>query len=338
MPLLGAHQSISGGYYRAVEIAHACGCQCVQLFTKNNNQWRGKPITHDDATRFRDKLAELRITHPIAHDSYLINLAAPDDALWQKSIDAFTEELLRAQLLGIPYVVMHPGSFTTTSEAVGLARVIAALDKIHAAAPDLSTITLLETTAGQGTNLGHRFEHLAEILAGVRQPDRLGVCVDTCHIFAAGYPLANPVDYAETFTQFDRLIGLSRIKAFHLNDSKKGLGSRVDRHEHIGQGEIGLAGFRNLLTDPRFAHIPMYLETPKGMGSKEGLELDRGNLGVLRELANSVNHAGVKSARTGVLQKGASTADILPTDILPTVEQSAPGARSRTRRSPGKIR
>lgn len=282
MPILGAHMSIAGGYYKAVEIAQRCGCDCVQLFTKNNNQWRGKALVDDDCQRFQTALRELKISHPIAHDSYLINLAAPDDVLWNKSIDAFVDELERAERLGIPYVVTHPGSYTTTDEATGLARIVTALDIVHARLPEAKSRCLLETTAGQGTNLGWRFEHLATILQGVQQPERLGVCVDTCHIFAAGYPIAERHDYEATFAELDRLVGLGRIKAFHLNDSVKGLGCRVDRHAHIGRGSIGLEAFRHLLNDPRFREVPMYLETPKG--EEEGEELDVINLRTLREL------------------------------------------------------
>lgn len=284
MPLLGAHQSIAGGYYRSVEWATASTCDCVQLFTKNNNQWAGKPITPEEATKFREAHAAAKLQHPLAHNSYLINLAAPDDVMYEKSIAAMADELRRADLLGIPYVVTHPGAYTSSSEAAGIARIIAAFDRIHADNPDTKAVTLLECTAGQGSCLGHRLEHLHEVLAGVKQPERIAVCLDTCHLFAAGYPLADISDYDKTMRELDRLIGSKLVKAIHLNDSKKGLGSRVDRHEHIGQGEIGLEGFRNLLNDPRFANTPMYLETPKGEGGDEGIKLDAGNLRVLRSL------------------------------------------------------
>jgi deoxyribonuclease-4 len=282
LPILGAHMSIAGGYYKAVEIAARCGCDCVQLFTKNNNQWRGKALTDDDCARFKQSLQELNISHPISHDSYLINLAAPDDLLWNKSIDAFVDELERADRLGIPYVVTHPGSFTTSSEAIGLARIVTGLDIVHERLPNIRSQCLLETTAGQGSNLGWRFEHLATILNGVKQPERLGVCVDTCHIFAAGYPISERKDYEATMTELDRHVGLGRVKAFHLNDSVKGLGCRVDRHAHIGRGSIGIEAFRHLLNDPRFAGVPMYLETPKS--DEDGEELDVINLRTLREL------------------------------------------------------
>lgn len=282
--ILGAHQSIAGGYYRSVEWATASTCDCVQLFTKNNNQWAGKPITPEEAAQFKAAHAAAKLQHPLSHNSYLINLAAPDEVLWEKSIVAMIEELRRADLLGIPYVVAHPGAFTSSSEEAGLRRIVAGFDRIHAELPDAKAVTLLECTAGQGSCLGHRLEHLNEIMAGVKQPARLAVCLDTCHLFAAGYPLADIADYDKTMRDLDRLIGSPLVKAIHLNDSKKGLGSRVDRHEHIGQGEIGLEGFRNLLNDPRFANVPMYLETPKDSGGDEGIALDAENLRVLRSL------------------------------------------------------
>ncbi len=274
--------SISGGYYRAVEIAGDMGCDCVQLFTKNNNQWRAKEITDDDVKRFQTTLQERRIGHPIAHNSYLINLAAPDEVLWRKSIDAHRVELERAEMLGIPLVVAHPGAFTTSSEELGLKRIIAGLNEIHAETRGLKTRTLLETTAGQGSCLGCKFEHLAEIIAGVKDPERLGVCVDTCHVFAAGYPLGTPKEYRATMKSLDATIGVTQILAFHLNDSAKPFGSRVDRHAHIGQGQLGLEPFRNLLNDSRFRKVPMYLETPKEEG--DGEHMDKANLRMLRSL------------------------------------------------------
>lgn len=282
MSILGAHMSIAGGYYKAVEIASRCGCDCVQLFTKNNNQWRAKPISDDEAARFRAALKDLKINHPIAHDSYLINLASPDDTLWHRSIDAFVDELQRAEQLGIQYVVTHPGSFTTTDEQTGLRRIIEALDEVHARADGIEARCLLENTAGQGSALGWKFEHLGTIINGVKHPDRLGVCIDTCHTFAAGYPLATEREYQETMRQLDEAVGIKKVKAFHLNDSKKGLGSRVDRHAGIGEGELGIDAFRWLLNDSRFVTVPMYLETPKGL--HDGVELDVINLARLREL------------------------------------------------------
>lgn len=275
--------SIAGGYYKAVEAASEVGCDCVQLFTKNNNQWRAKTLTDEDATLFKSTLRKLGISHPIAHDSYLINLASPQRTLWKRSIDAMIEELRRAEHLGIPYVVAHPGAYTTSSEQTGLKRIIRALDETHAQTGDIKSRCLLETTAGQGTNLGWKFEHLATILDGVKNPDRLGVCFDTCHVFAAGYPLRTVKQYRETMQALDKTIGVRTVKAFHLNDSKKPRGSRVDRHEHIGKGTLGLGPFRHLLGDRRFRRTPMYLETPKG--EHNGKKFDTINLTRLRRLA-----------------------------------------------------
>lgn len=282
MGILGAHQSIEGGYYRAVERAHQAGCDCVQLFTKNTNQWAARDITPDDARRFRESLDKTGITHPIVHDSYLINLASPDPALWQRSVEAFMAELRRADALGIPYVVTHPGAYTTGSEENGLQNVIRAIDEVHARSGDVQAQCLLETTAGQGTSLGWRFEQIGKIIEGVKQPDRLGVCFDTCHVFAAGYAFGTPKEYKTTLAEFDQCIGLKRIKAFHLNDSRRERGSRIDRHEHIGRGHLGIEPFRLLLADRRFRSVPMYLETPKGQDN--GVDFDVNNLRLLRGL------------------------------------------------------
>jgi len=282
MAILGAHMSIAGGYYKAVEAAQRAGCDCVQVFTKNNNQWRAKPISDDDVERFRAALTEHRIKHSISHDSYLINMASPDEELWKKSVDAFVIELQRAELLGIPYVVAHPGAFTSSTEARGLKRIIRALNEVHRQTKGCPAHGLLETTAGQGSNLGWKFEHLATILDGVRDPDRLGVCFDTCHVFAAGYAMNTEKDYKATMRSLNKTIGVKKIKAFHLNDSLKPFGSRKDRHAGIGLGEMGLEPFRFLLNDRRFRKVPMYLETPKE--GEKGENLDVVNLKTLRGL------------------------------------------------------
>jgi len=282
MAILGAHMSIAGGYHKAVEAARRVGCDCVQLFTKNNNQWRAKPIEEEQGIRFQSALAEQGIGHPIAHDSYLINLASPDDALWKKSIDALVIELQRAEQLGIPYVVAHPGAYTSSSESKGLERIVQALDELHEQTVGLKAQCLLETTAGQGSNLGWKFEHLAAMLDGVGAPDRLGVCFDTCHVFAAGYAIGTEKDYKATMRSLDKTVGVKKIRAFHLNDSLKPSGSRVDRHAPIGHGEMGLEPFRFLLSDRRFRKVPMYLETPKG--EENGVAWDLLNLRTLRSL------------------------------------------------------
>jgi deoxyribonuclease-4 len=282
MTILGAHRSIAGGYYKAVESARGVGCDCVQLFTKNNNQWRAKELSDEDVKRFQAALRACKIAHPLAHTSYLINLASPDKALWKKSLDSFVMEMLRADRLGIPYVVTHPGAYTTASEEAGIAAVVRALDEMHRQTRGIATKCLLETTAGQGSCLGCRFEQLAEMIERAKDPERLGVCVDTCHIFAAGYPLGTEKEYKSTMRALDKTVGISLVRAFHLNDSVKPLGSRVDRHAHIGRGQLGKDAFRLLLNDRRFRKVPKYLETPKG--EENGEDLDAINLRVLRGL------------------------------------------------------
>lgn len=274
--------SIAGGYYKAADAAGALGMQTVQIFTKNNNQWQGKALTEADIQAFRDAVARHGLESPCAHDSYLINLASPDDTLWQKSLDAFIIELERAEALGLAGVVMHPGSHLDSSEEAGLERVARGIAASLKATRKARVEVWVETTAGQGTNLGHRFEHLRYLIDQVKPTERMGVCVDTCHIFAAGYGLIAADEYAATMAEFDRVIGIDRIQAFHLNDSKKPQGSRVDRHDHIGEGCLGLEPFRHLLNDSRFARHPMYLETKKEQ--RDGEEMDAVNLRTLQSL------------------------------------------------------
>lgn len=283
MPYFGAHMSIAGGFTTAVRQAVAHRCDAVQLFTKQPNQWAAKPIDPEAARDFRAAVAAAGIQVAVAHDSYLINLASPDETLRQKSIAAFVEELHRADLLGLHFLVMHPGAHLADTEDAGLARVAAALDEAHERCPEATTQVLLENTAGQGTYLGWRFEHLGRILRAVKQPDRLGVCIDTCHAFAAGYPLSPEPQYRATMAELDRHVGLERVKVFHVNDSLKPLGSRVDRHAHLGRGAIGLEAFRLLLSDPRFRDRTFILETPKEDG--DDADMDTTNLAVLRRLA-----------------------------------------------------
>jgi deoxyribonuclease-4 len=281
MPHLGAHLSIAGGLHKAVEAAVELSCGTVQLFTKNASQWAGKPLADADARAFRKAVKSSDLKYVTAHDSYLINLAAPDDGLYRKSVEAFRDEVERAEALGLSYLVTHPGAHTGSGEDAGLARVAAALDEVHHRCPGFKVMVLLETTAGQGSSLGARFEHLARLLDTVRDPDRLGVCFDTCHVFAAGYPLGTDEEYAATFDEFDDVIGLKQLRVFHLNDSVKGLGCRVDRHAGIGLGQLGDAAFRRLVTDPRFRDKPMILETPKE--DADGRAMDPVNLGKLRQ-------------------------------------------------------
>ena len=263
MPRLGAHMSIAGGLPRAVDRAQAARCESLQIFTKSAGQWRARPLPPDEIALFKQRVAETGIRPVVAHNSYLINLAAAMPALRQQSLASLGEEIDRAEALGLFGLVMHPGSHTTGSEQDGLRLIIQGLVQLLAERPDGKTMILLEHTAGQGTNLGHRFEHLAEIIDGVNATSRVGVCLDTCHLLTAGYDICSEEGYQTTFREFDRIVGLKRLKAFHLNDSKKPCGSRVDRHEHIGKGCLGLDPFRRLLNDPRFSQLPMLLETPK---------------------------------------------------------------------------
>jgi deoxyribonuclease IV len=262
MPLLGAHLSIAGGLPRAIDRAVASRCEALQIFTKSVGQWRARPIPAEEVARFRARARETQLPI-VAHNSYLINIAAADPALRARSIAALGEEIDRAELLGLDGLVMHPGSYTSGTEAGGLALIAAALAALLRDRPRSRVRILLEHTAGQGTNLGHRFEHLASILERLGGSPRVAVCLDTCHLLTAGYDLCSEAGYRATFDEFDRRIGLDRVALFHLNDSKKPCGSRVDRHEHIGKGCLGLEPFRRILTDRRFARLPMVLETPK---------------------------------------------------------------------------
>jgi len=255
--------SIAGGLPRAVDRARAARAQALQIFTKSAGQWRARPLPDEEITRFRDGVAKLGLRPVIAHNSYLINVAAAQPDLRTQSLASLGEELDRAEALGLDGLVMHPGSYTTGTEAGGLRLIAEALDRLLDARPDGKTRILLEHTAGQGTNLGHRFEHLAAIIDRLGGTPRVGVCIDTCHLLAAGYDIGSADGYQRTLAEFDRIVGIPRIQAFHLNDSKKPCGSRVDRHEHIGKGCLGLEPFRLLLNDPRFAEHGMLLETPK---------------------------------------------------------------------------
>jgi len=275
--------SIEGGLDRAVNRGAEVGCDAIQLFTKSSNQWRAKSLSDEDVSRFRGAQIEKGISPVIAHDSYLINLASPDDVLYQRSTAAFGEELDRCDLLGIPYLVTHPGSHVGSGEEAGIARIAQAFNQLFSARPHQKVKVLLETTAGQGHSIGHRFEHLKAIIDRVQQPDRVAVCIDTCHIFAAGYDLRTERGYHEVMDAFDRIVGIGLVRVFHLNDCKKELGCRVDRHEHIGKGFLGVDAFRWLMNDTRFDGIPMVLETPKG---DDGAE-DRVNLAVLRGLVSA---------------------------------------------------
>jgi deoxyribonuclease-4 len=274
--------SIAGGTHLALERAEQAGCQVIQIFVKNNNRWVGKPISEEEAETFQKSWERSAIQEVVAHDCYLINLASPLDEMWQRSIDALIDELERCDRLGLSYLVTHPGSHMGRGEEQGVRRIARAIDQIHQ--KDWKVRIALETTAGQGTSVGYRFEHLRDIIGAVRQPDRLAVCMDTCHIFAAGYDIREEEDYQKTMESFDQTVGLDKLRIFHFNDSKRAWGSRVDRHEHIGRGEIGTSAFASILNDERLTRVPKILETPKGKTHRE----DKRNLKVLRSLIKEV--------------------------------------------------
>lgn len=278
--LLGAHMSIAGGLDKAIERGSSIGCTAIQIFTKNSNQWRTVPLKEGEIKAFKSRRIAWGEGAVFAHDSYLINLGSPDEMLFQKSLGAFQEEYDRCEFLGLDFLVMHPGAHVGSGEEGSLAQIARAVKKVLAHSPKGKTEILFEATAGQGSNVGYCFEHLHTLLDASGSPDRLGICFDTCHVFAAGYDLRTKKAYEETMKEFDRIVGVHRIKAFHLNDSKKGLNCRVDRHEHIGKGAIGLECFRALLNDERFAGVPKVLETPKG----EDMAEDVMNLKTLRSL------------------------------------------------------
>lgn len=272
--------SIAGGVHTAVDRATSVGCTALQVFTKNNNQWNGKPFSEDEISRYKTKIAAAGIAPVVSHDSYLINLCATNPDTLKKSRAAFIDELQRCETLGIPLLNFHPGSHLGAGEEEGIKGICESLNIAHAQTKGFTVKSVLEATAGQGTNIGYTFEHLRAIIDGVDHPERMAVCIDTCHIFAAGYDISTEKGYRETFELFDGIIGLERLAAFHVNDSKKGLGSHVDRHDHIGKGMIGLTGFRLLMNDERFAHIPKILETPKSDDLHEDVE----NMNVLKSL------------------------------------------------------
>ena len=281
--LLGAHMSTSGGIHRAVERATSIGCTALQVFTKNNNQWHGKPLTEEEIHTYKVKIAEAGISPVVAHDAYLINLCSVDKEVLLKSRDALVDELTRCEQLGIQLLNFHPGAHGGAGEDEGIKLVIESLNIVHENTKGFTVKSVVEATAGQGTAIGHRFEHLEKIINGVEEPKRMAVCIDTCHIFAAGYEIRNEAAYEKTFKEFDDIVGIARLAAFHFNDSKKELGMHVDRHEHIGKGKIGVEGFSLLINDERFAALPKILETPKS----EDLHEDVENLRVLRSLVKS---------------------------------------------------
>ncbi|HWR82574.1 MAG TPA: deoxyribonuclease IV [Candidatus Deferrimicrobium sp.] len=279
--LFGAHESIAGGAYTAIERGQKATCDTIQMFNKSSNQWRAAALKPDEIDKYFRLIEETGVTVATSHTSYLINIASPDRPLAEKSYLALKEEMERCETLKIPNLVMHPGSHVGSGEETGMNQIAFYLNRLIAELPDNHVTILLETTAGQGSNLGYSFEQLAYMIDRIGAKQRVGVCMDTCHIFAAGYPLIDPKDYRATMKKFDTVIGLDRLKIIHVNDSMKEFGSKRDRHEHIGKGFIGLEGFRNLVNDKRLSKIPMILETPKEDDLAEDIE----NLKVLRSLA-----------------------------------------------------
>ena len=278
--------SIAGGVHIAIERARSIDCTAMQMFVKNNMQWFARPLARDEIRAFLEHQQRAELPSIFAHANYLINLAATNPLFHANSIRALSEELMRADQLELPFLVLHPGAHRGDGEEAALEKIIASIDKVYRKIPKTKTKIALETTAGQGSCLGHRFEHLAHIMDNVREPERLCVCLDTAHIFAAGYDISSESAVRKTFREFDQKIGLDRLAAIHLNDSKSGCGSRVDRHEHIGKGRIGLAPFRFIMRSRRLNKIPKVLETPKEKDLREDVE----NMKTLRGLIGSAQH------------------------------------------------
>ena len=272
--------SIAGGHEKAIERGLSVGCQTIQIFSKSNNQWDAPPITEAQAERFKQAVTRSGVGPVFAHTAYLINVGSPEKRVWSRSRSALKTEVERATALGLPFIVHHPGSHKETGEQEGIRRITEAARWVIDQTPKSRVKVLFEIAAGQGACIGHRFEHLAELLRQTARPERTGICLDTCHLFAAGYDIRTKAAYERTMAELDRVVGIKNVLAVHLNDSKKELGCRVDRHEHIGKGQIGLEGFRCLMNDKRFARVPMVLETPKDEECTE----DKVNLKVLRGL------------------------------------------------------
>jgi deoxyribonuclease IV len=283
----GAHMSVAGGLHCGIERAVTAGCNCLQIFTKNNNQWNCASLTDEAVAMFATALKESGLPQPIAHTSYLINAASPSDELWQKSVDALEVEWSRAERLQLAGLVMHPGAHLTLTPEEGMQRIVRTVQTIIERIKPVHCRLLFENTAGQGSCIGWRFEQLGWLIEQLNQPAQVGVCLDTCHAFAAGYDFSTTAKLKEMWQQFDHHIGLEHLHAVHVNDSKKGLGSRVDRHEHIGKGAIGEAAFRLFIRSQPVKHLPMLLETPKGTDEVTGEDFDVQNLATLRRLAET---------------------------------------------------
>jgi len=281
---LGAHMSVAGGFQNAFLAGAAAGCNCLQIFVKNQRQWNAPKLRHEQVVDYVEAARQSSLSPVVAHASYLLNLASPTAATRRRSVSALVDELRRCEALGVESLVLHPGSHLDSSLAAGVKNIAKSLNAVHNRSSGFRTRILLETTAGQGTSIGHRFEHLRDILGLVKAPGRVGVCLDTCHLFAAGYDFRSPTGYKAVMDDLERTIQLRNVHCIHVNDSKRPLGSRVDRHEHIGKGEIGARGFAHFVNDTRLIGVPMILETPKGKDDR-GRDFDRMNLQRLRRLA-----------------------------------------------------
>jgi deoxyribonuclease-4 len=280
---LGSHMSVAGGLENAFFAGKRVGCNCLQIFVKNQRQWRAPPLGKDQITAYKGAERETGLSPVVAHASYLLNLASPEATTRKKSIAAMVDELERCEALGVSALVFHPGAHMKDTLQAGMVRVAKSLDEVHRTCAGFRTMILLESTAGQGSAIGYRFAQLGAILDGAREPDRLGICLDTCHLFAAGYDFRKAEGYAAMIDEMDCAVGVATIRCIHMNDSKKKLGSRVDRHDHIGKGKIGKQGFAHFVNDKRWHGIPMILETPKGKDGR-GTEFDKVNLKRLRGL------------------------------------------------------
>jgi len=280
-PLIGAHLSIAKGLHRALYKARAYGCTALQIFTKNASTWKERTLDQDDIDRFHQARKETNVIDIVSHTSYLINLATPEKKKFVLSYNALVNELMRSSMLDIPFIVLHPGAHMGKGVEKGIEKIAAGINDVFAQTPGIKTRLLFETTAGQGSGIGHTFEQLASIMDKIENQDRCGICLDTSHIFAAGYDIRTEKSYGKTINMFDAIIGINNLYAIHLNDSKKALGSRVDRHEHIGEGYIGMNMFKLLMNDKRFKDIPKIIETPK---IKDGRDADEINLNRLRSL------------------------------------------------------
>jgi deoxyribonuclease IV len=277
---LGAHTSINGGVYNAVDLAEKLGFHAMQIFTKNNNRWHAKELSDEEIDTYKARLKTSNIKVVVAHDSYLINLCSKDTEMLNKSRESFLDELKRCELLGIHHLNFHPGAHMGLGESEAIKLIAESINVAHSKTEGYKVTSMIETTAGQGSTIGYKFEHLRKIIDLIDEKERVTICIDTAHIFAAGYDIKDSKNYDNVINEFDNIVGIDRLKCLHMNDSKKPLGSKVDRHENIGKGFIGLEGFTNIMNDKRISHIPKILETPKG---KEQLE-DLANLNILKKL------------------------------------------------------